>query len=38
MNSNRVDSDRVILAAAMVLALIGVGLYAVLFQIGRAHV
>lgn len=31
MNSNRVDSDRVILAAAMVLALIGVGLYAVLF-------
>lgn len=31
MNSNRIDSDRVILAAAMVLASIGVGLYAVLF-------
>lgn len=31
MNSNRLDSDRVILAAAMVIGLVGVGLYVVLF-------
>ena len=31
MNSNRFDSDRVILAAAMLIGLTGVGLYVVLF-------
>jgi len=31
MNSTRLDSDRVILAAAMVIGLVGVGLYVVLF-------
>ena len=31
MNSTRLDSDRVILAAAMLIGLIGVGLYVVLF-------